>query len=651
MNRNGISIERAAALIVACAGLAASASATAPLQKVIENTDPVPGVAAGPIWFIGSNGSYMGSGSSGVAIDFLGNVTFRGKMAGTGVVAGASDNPAAPNNEFGVWYGSPGSLNLVVRDSNAAPDGPAATQINRRNTATQRYNSGLTNSSANSYFSSPSGAWLSFSSNLRSTDAANAATGGGVWAGQLGNLKNIYAGGSAGGLAGGFARLAPGCLNAEWSIQGTDVPAKGYLNNAGFTTVSGSLRVGPAENGPSDVVVGTNSGGIWGGTPITGLQLILRTGDAASGTVLSTTGALYNNATSPAVNGASRIAGTMYLRQGSGSTAITNVQDGVMMTNHGGSLRVFAQEGGNVPGFAPGTVTYAGLPGSIPLGPQTPFSTGLQYFNNNGRVMYSAALSGGGVTSGVNDSGLFVFNANTESTTRVYRRGDSVAALFGLGVTIGTAGNLNDSRLNNQNHVVHPVILTGTGVSTASTATGGNNGALLLRDLNTSTTSVIVREGLDLGPALMDPAFNGVLMSDQSSVIMNNNDVVVFQTTLAGAGVTTANDRAIFTWDPWSGLSLVLREGTNIGTNGLGISSQADFVVSTFGYATDGNAEGGSLALADSHNGISYLALTATSVDPAASLKSIVLRIAIPTPGSASLLALGGLLAARRRRA
>lgn len=627
MNRTAVNISARAAMLAACVGLATSASAAVPLEKIIENTDAIPGVTVAPgttgFFVFNANGAFA-TPSSGTSIDDMGRVIFRGQMAGTGITTVGSATVAT--NDFGVWHGSPGMLSLVARTGSLNPANDPAGLIITANSATALGN-GLVNIS--DYSLSPNGN-AAFAARVNTLTTPSGSLRAALWSGPIGSMNRVALGGAAASGA-AFADLAPGTAGARFSTQGTDAWTRGTVNNAGQALWGGSLQGG-------DVVtsgVTANASAQYVGSSYATLTQIWRTGTTTITGAGVTPNATLNNTGGVSLNGGGYVGGANFLRQGSGDTPVGDLQDGVVISNHGGTLRTVAQEGGAAPGL-PG-VTYATVAGSPFFGAGSPFSTSTQTFNNNGRLLFTASLSGA-VTGGVDDGAIFQHNGVTNSVTRVLRRGDSASSLvFGT-----TFGNLpSTSRLNNNNKIAFNADLTGSGVTSA------DNNVLWIRNLGTSSNTLVMREGFQLDGLDQRSDLFGVKLGGMSGAIFNNNDVIVFTATLTGAGVTSTNDRAIFAWDEVGGLTMVLREGDNLGTNGSGVSSLPNFIVgSSFGYAQGANSEGGSLGLSDGN----WLSITAVDTNVAASRNSIVLRVKIPAPGAAGLLALGGLVAARRRR-
>jgi hypothetical protein len=543
-----------------------------------------------PTWRIGT--SNFGSGA---AIDNAGNVLFRGQLQGDGIVAGT---PAAPpgNNEFGLWYGAPGSLNLVARNGDAAPAGAPAGWTLNRNLA-----SGLSASHGGNL--APNGT-MTFSAFMAGVGAIDNNNNSAFWVGPYNALNRVASRGD----------VAPGTIGATLNTNVTDSAGSRALNNAGQSVFAGSVTGG-------DTVAGQNSAGMWIGTNPGDVSMIMRTGDTAAGSV---GGSVYNNTASPSLNGSGQVAFGTFLRTGVGT--VDMLSDGVLATTVGGSLQVFAQEAQPVPVASMPGVNFASIPTQVGQ-PRSPVGIPEQGLNNGGRILYTAALSGAGVTTGVNDTAILTFASGMTDT--VIRRGDA-SPIAGAAFN-GISGNaLNSIALNNNNNVLVSGALVVGGSITAA-----NDTALWTTQVGGSST-VLMQEGNDVGASLGDAGLNGVFFGSALNILFNNADQAVFTTVLTGADVTTSNDRALFAWDPTDGLMLVAREGQEL----FGIT------VASFSTFSKANGEGGTQGLSDD----GWLAFTIGGVDGQGVNSSAVIRTQIPAPGAAFLLGLGGLAISRRRR-
>jgi len=583
--------QRVATLAVLVAtGLATSAGAgiSPGLELVISSADGVPGVAGTPIWFVGTSTF----GTAGAPIDSNGNVLFRGRMAGDGIVTGTPTVGNPPNNEYGLWYGAPSALNLVARSADTAPPGaPAGWVINNG------LGNGLTASHGGNLAPNGTMTMSAFMNGAGATSTNHTA----FWTGPFNAMNRVASRSDA----------APGTIGAIFATNMTDMAGNRPINNAGQSAFAGSLTGG-------DTVAGQNSGGIFIASNSGDISMIMRTGDAAPGSV---GGSVFNNTASPSVNGSGAVAFSSFLRSGVGT--VDQLNDGVLATNVGGSVAVIAQEAQPVSGM-PGVV-YASLPNAVGS-PRSPITLADQGLNNSGRSLFSAFLSGA-VTPGVDDSAIFTHSGGITQT--LIRRGDA-APVTGATYNAISGTATNSIRLNNNNNVLVSASLVQSGGITAA-----NDTALWLRAVGGSST-VLMQEGDDVGTVLGDAGLSGVLFGSALNILFNNADQAVFTTVLTGAGVTTANDRALFAWDPTDGLMLVAREGQDL----FGIT------VTSFGTFGTASGEGGSQGLSD--NG--WLAFNIGGLDASGANASAVIRTNIPAPGAAFLLGLGGLAISRRKR-
>jgi hypothetical protein len=121
-----------------------------------------------------------------------------------------------------------------------------------------------------------------------------------------------------------------------------------------------------------------------------------------------------------------------------------------------------------------------------------------------------------------------------------------------------------------------------------------------------------------------------------SELLMNSHSDLVMTTVLAGPGVTPANDRALYAWNPGSGLQLLLRAGSPFPV-GAGFRT-----ISTFEYIRDAGGAGLETCLNDRRE----LALQLSFADGT----SGIFVITIPAPGAIAMPLMLVLIARRRRR-
>ncbi len=395
-------------------------------------------------------------------------------------------------------------------------------------------------------------------------------------------------------------------------------------SNTGYTNVNSS--------GPTVVftTAGT-SNGMWVGNG-GNLQLTMQTGASFGGlpatTVANTNGFM--------INGTGSLYNGIQLTN-SVSAGITTNNNSVLATLpfRGSTYTVIAQESGTAP--ACGGATYARVFFDAGLGFEaSPFATGNGNYNNLGHSIFSCGLEGTGVTT-ANNAAVF-YNDGTTSNL-LHRKGDSTTAVPGATLAISTSTALS-VRVNNSDSAVYTTSLT-TGVGGVTSTTAA---VLLQTTQGSATDTLIARQGSTV------PAIPGALWGTFSNVLQNNAGQIVFSSTMLDdpsdsvTAVTTANDLALFVWDPTIGYLLLGREGDNLSSVGINMTLTGSWI-SEF---TNANAEGGANALSD--NGWLTLRVSGTALAGFSDNQAIVRLQVVPEPTSAGLLCAAGLTVLRRRR-
>jgi hypothetical protein len=604
--------RRAAGAALILAASAGSASAALMFEKVMGSSDAIPSVP-GATWNTSSSGFF-----GRPAIDNDGRVVFRGQMT-NGVGGVQSTNPA---NQAGYWYGAPGSLTLIARDGTAGPTLPnAAGWVH--NTAT-----GAAGLQTNSPTLAPNGTLLA-SSKLNGTTVAPDT----VWTGAYNNMQLV---GQHSTTTAGYPRPA-GTTHAVWSSGLLMQTQSRPVNNAGQTPVYGNIATD--GDAGTDVISGawsasnlTNDSGVWVASP-SGSSLVAREGGSTA-----IAGTIYGEmATALSVmNGSGKVAFVGGLRGTIGgvvATGSTGLNDSVLFSSatSGGSVAAIARKNDPVPGLS-GVNYYSGSSLAFYLSPQA--------INNSGRVVYDATF---GTGSGTGNEALMTW-ADGAAASVLFRTGDTAAGVSGATWSSFNTTNSN-YRLNNNNTMIFTAKMAGT------SGTADDDGIWMTKidsSGNATGTQLAVREGQAI------PGYSGLTLGSTvalltSAPMLNNKDQFVFEGSLAGTGVTTANDNALFAWDPNDGLMMLLREGDSAalsvsglsGTIGNNTNSITPFAY-TFG---GGNGEGGTAGFSDT----GWLTLNLTL--QTAGISNInVIRTQVPEPASLGLLSLCGFLATRRRK-
>ncbi len=269
--------------------------------------------------------------------------------------------------------------------------------------------------------------------------------------------------------------------------------------------------------------------------------LVARTGDAvpgSDGAVLS--GVLF----SPQVNDAGEVAFWGFLS----GPGVTDENDSAIFA--GGALVV--REGDAAPGV--GGAVLDGLSTALAL-------------NDAGEVAFRARLSGAGVTDET-DTGIFTSGA------LVARAGDTAPGASGA--VFSDFGF--ESRLNDAGEVAFRGFLTGAGVTEENDAGIFASGAL------------VARTG-DAAPGAGGAVFDSFGLIDGSGFELNDLGETAFSALLGGAGVTEANDRALFA-TRGGVLDMILREGDLLDLGGgelRPLRSLGNFTPFGFGFNNHGD--------------------------------------------------------------
>jgi hypothetical protein len=210
----------------------------------------------------------------------------------------------------------------------------------------------------------------------------------------------------------------------------------------------------------------------------------------------------------------------------------------------------------------------------------SPFGFGASTFNNNGKLLISAALfpGVGDAVLNVNDSMLYLASA-TNPPVAIIRKGDPAPGLTG-GELIGVINNSNTA-LNNNDRFAFNATLTGGSVTTADNQSTwfGSVGNL----------QMVARTGQAA------PGTTGAIISQLLSLAnfwINDGDQVVFQANLSGGDVVAGvNDGILYSWTAATGLTPIIRKGDSIEVNPTIFQT-----VNSWGGLQFGNGDGRPLA-------------------------------------------------------
>lgn len=490
------------------------------------------------------------------------------------------------SNNATMWYGGPGGLGLVARTGEQAPGLPSG-------------NNQLGFNSQNLPLSPNGNMWFG---------GTTTAPSGYIATGTFGGLTKVARNGET--LPGASAALN---LNPASTSSYTNI------NNTGQTAISGSM-------------VG-NISGMWVGNS-SNLELAFLAGQTYTGLPSATT--IKSVQTAYMINGSGAYYSGLIMNNTGGFTS--NDNEYLVTRAFGGTgFNVLAHEGDAAPG-AGGATYLRGLFNSILNNDDSVFFIGTGNFNNTGHAVYSTGLEGTGVTAANNAA---VFYHDGASAQMFRRRGDAFGPISGATYAFNNTQAFN-IRLNNNDELVMNASLTvGAGGVTSS-----NDSVLVRSTLGSAADTLLAREGSAV------PITAGALWGTSFGTILQNNaGQIVFSTTLLddpsnpNDNVTTANDLALYSWDPVLGLSLIAREGDVLSSIGINMTLTGSWL----GMFTSANADGGANAFAD--NGWLSFRVSGTALPGFTDNTAIVRTQIIPAPGAAFGLLIGGATLLRRRRA
>jgi hypothetical protein len=233
--------------------------------------------------------------------------------------------------------------------------------------------------------------------------------------------------------------------------------------------------------------------------------LVARRGDAVPGGG----GAVFSSFTPPVLNDA----GQVVFRAGLSGPGVTAANDRALLA--GGAI--VARTGDEAPGT--GGAVFSGL-----------FDDDL---NASGQAAFLAGLSGPGVTGDFDDNAIFI------DDTLVVRDGDAVPGVAGA-----TFRNVRSPKLNDAGELAFKGFMNGAGLTEENDAAIFASGVLVARDGDVA------------------PGAGGAVFADLrgGTLELNNSGDTAFAALLGGAGLTEANDEALFATRGGI-LELILRDG------------------------------------------------------------------------------------------
>ncbi len=563
--------------ILAAAGGIASAQQTYPFEKVLSTADnggfvPTSGSLDGTQKWRTQSGSAFQSVPA--TIDGSGNVAFSAKLALDGtltppIVSGV--------NDYGFWYGGPGSLSLQARYGdptldNANCGGPGAIFTSRM---------------SDRVAISPAGhMYIGGYAITGGTTTANDRNV--MWIGLSGNMKNFVRGNDV-YLNVGNSQQKANITSAQNSVR---------ISNLGQAAFLGQTKANVGDTG----AFGTNDSFI--GVATTGLSPLGQNSGAK--VVVRTQGDLIGGGTQmfryfdPAINHAGSVFNVYGMATGPGGVTGNDDFVLVMSTTSGGAYTntVFGREGGNT---GVGAIQYAVAPTDTnPFfgGPVSPFwPIGRQDLSNGGRALFEANLKiGVGGIDSTNNGALMSWKNGV--TSIVAQKGPasaidaSLPGTLSRGIPVTAMGSgVYTATLSNSDQVAWTGALSGTGINILNdqflaVSTIADDGSV--------THHLILREG-DQVPGMAPGVLWGGRGNPSTSeypgpgnIAINASGIVIFQSFLTGTGFEDGlNNSTIWAYFPSCGTLRMLTRtgntlpdgmlmasvGTNIEPNGEGSSS------------------------------------------------------------------------------
>lgn len=443
-----------------------------------------------------------------------------------------------------------------------------------------------------------------------------------------------------------------------------------FGNTMGMTT-SGMVATTATITGGTPAVITTsgatqNNTGFWGGTP-GALTLLVRQSDT-TGVPNVLVGSMNTVGTGFSLNNNGKLLFSNTL-QGSAVTTTGASNQFALLTTRNGSAEIVARRNDAFPDS--NGVLVSGVPAGEAAVYNSP-GTGAagSNLNDQGRLIFTSTLrtaSTGTPANGTPTSGgsSAVFSDHRDGTLRtVARHTQAIPASTGLsGLQWGST--FSTPIINGSNTIAFSNGgMTGTDPITNQPVTSAANAGVFKVD-SSGTMTKVYRAG-DAAPAYSavsgNPALNQnagtVLFSGTpSSLAMNSSGQMAFVSSLSGTGIVSGavgNNNALFAVDTDGTIILIAQKHMlfNVGPGDNRIVSSSG-VGSVIG---GGGQDGRGTSLDDQGNLIFWLTFTDVIVDPSLGgggdviTSSGLFVVKIPAPGSAGLLALGGLLAARRRR-
>lgn len=398
---------------------------------------------------------------------------------------------------------------------------------------------------------------------------------------------------------------APSITNVRYGAANVLNPAYfvPVVNAGGTAGFRSALRGSP--------VTTLNDTALWSSAPGSGGALEVRESNPT--TVINNVN--FGTMLSNAINDSGRMA----VRVNLAGSGVTTLNDEALFLVGGGAAPVLiAREGTTAAGPGLGAAVYSAGGNINRLGNPA--------INNEGRVAFRSALANGGVTS-TTDSALFA--GLPGALVKLRREGEATGLAASVVFDSFDGAEVSDPAIN-ASGILSMLVKVRGGTTNTTSDTVIYTGATLNTPVAREGSPVPNLAGVNFG------IFNG---GAPIAPAINDDGSLLFTSQLTGQGVTADNDGAIFGWTPWGGICLLVREGDMIDSDGLGTMrtiASLDVVLGS------GGQDGEQRSLDD----FGRVVFTAKFTDG----KSGVYVTAVPAPSAGLGVALGALLAARRRR-
>jgi MYXO-CTERM domain-containing protein len=457
--------------------------------------------------------------------------------------------------------------------------------------------------------------------------------------------------------------VAPGTGGATFSTFTNNL----YMNASGSSVMLAGLTVGSG----SPVIVANPAGanannrGYWGGTP-GALSLLVYQGDqlySPSNIAVTDVQVGTIDGSAFAYNDGGKLLWTGDL-QGAAVNTTAGSPAGVgvgnskaLMSTRSGFQEVIARRGDSFPDATGATFTSTTATDGVCY--RTITTGSALDMNNAGRVVYSASLRTSAATGGAlptTGGTIALFSDNNGTLRTIARETQPLPAMTGLGTGLNWGVGFGANAINGANTIAFvSSSMTGTDPATGLAVTSAANSGLFTMD-SAGTCKKILRSN-DPAPASSAVSGNPALGQNAGTVLFsgvptaysfNALGQIAFVDGLTGTGIVTGlvgNNSALFGVDTDGSICTIAQKGML-----FHVGAGDDRIVSSISFTPgmSGGQDGRASNLDDLGNIVFSLSFSDTVGGTATS--SGVFYAHIPAPGSAALLGLGGLLAARRRR-